>query len=149
MMIEAGINSYITVDEALDFLKGSKLYEEFAGLPDEEKEYQLRQAVLRIERMPFSGRKKSVMQFLSFPREGQNEIPYQVKAAQALEAAAALDNEAESRLSMQAQGVSSVTVGQVSESYSGTGKMSNMQGLKSQEAFALLRRYLAGSFSIV
>lgn len=149
MMIEVGINSYITVEEALEILMGSKLYDRFAALSDEGKEYQLKQAAQRMEQLPFTGRKKSIMQYMSFPRKGQDDVPYQIRAAQALEAAAPLDSQAESRRTLQSQGVTSVTVGQVSESYGNKNNAQKLLGLFSEEAFTLIRRYLAGSFPIV
>lgn len=150
MSLIAGLNSYITLEEANEMLKGEKLYEQYAALSDEQKEKLLRDAALRIDLLNFTGRKKSVMQYMEFPRNYQNEVPYQVKYAQAAEAVCVLDTEAENRRMMQEQGVTSVTLGKVSESYSGTAAGSTaLHGLHSSAAYALLRRYIAGSCPIV
>ena len=87
------------------------------------------------------------MQYMEFPRSYQDEVPYQVKSAQAAEAVSVLDTESESRRLMQEQGVTAVTLGKVSESYGGRAIASN--GLRSSDAFLFLRKYIAGSVAIV
>ena len=149
-MLEVGTDSYITVDEAKELLEGDKLYDRFAVLSEAEQEYLLKRAAERIDLLPLSGRKKSVLQYMAFPRAGQSDVPYQVKSAQAAEAVCALDTEAESRRTLQAQGVKAVTLGQVSKSYSdNSGSGQSFCGLHSERAFSLLRRYIAGSFPII
>ena len=150
MILIVGYNSYITVSEADELLQGDVLYEKFSAMTTEQKEKLLTDAAMRIDALPLSGRKKSVMQYMEFPRSYQDEVPYQVKSAQASEAVSVLDTESESRRLMQEQGVTSVTLGKVSESYgSGTTGAEKYKGLHSAAAFALLRRYISGSFPIV
>ncbi len=149
-MITIGLNSYITLDEAKELLEGEELYEKFVSLTEAQQEKLLTGAAERIDLLSLSGKKKSIMQYMEFPRNYQNEVPYQVKCAQAAEAVCVLDTEAENRRMMQEQGVTSVTLGKVSESYSGTAAGSTaLHGLHSSAAYALLRRYIAGSFPIV
>ena len=149
-MLTVGVNSYITVAEAEELLAGDKLYDSFAALTNEQKKKLLTDAAMRIDAMHFSGRKKSVMQYMEFPRSYMNEVPYQVKSAQAQEAVYMLDKDAESRRIMQEQGVKSVTLGKVSESYEdGSGTRKSYGGLYSAAAYTLLKRYLAGSVPIV
>lgn len=150
MILIVGYNSYITVSEADELLQGDVLYEKFSAMTTEQKEKLLTDAAMRIDALPLSGRKKSVMQYMEFPRSYQDEVPYQVKSAQASEAVSVLDTESESRRLMQEQGVTSVTLGKVSESYgSGTTGAEKYKGLHSAAAFVLLRRYISGSFPIV
>lgn len=149
-MLTVGVNSYITVAEAEELLTGDKLYDSFAALTNEQKEKLLTDAAMRIDAIHFSGRKKSVMQYMEFPRSYMNEVPYQVKSAQAAEAVIVLDQDAESRRTMQEQGVKSVTLGKVSESYDDSSSTRKAyRGLYSAAAFSLLKRYLAGSVPIV
>lgn len=149
-MITVGLNSYITLSEADELLRGDKLYEQYAALAEDQQEKLLKDAALRIDALPFSGQKKSVMQYMEFPRNYQTEVPYQVKSAQAIEAVSVLDSESENRIALHEQGVASVTLGKVSESYrSGSSQFIRQKGLHSSAAFSLLRRYLSGSFPIV
>lgn len=149
-MIEVGIDSYVTVDEAKELLEGDNLYDRFVALSEAEQENLLKRAAERIDLLPLIGRRKSVLQYMAFPRMGQSDVPYQVKTAQAAEAVCVLDTEAESRRALQLQGVRSVTLGQVGESYSdNSGSGQSFCGLHSERAFCLLRRYISGSFPIV
>lgn len=149
-MLTVGTDSYITVDEAKELLEGDKLYDRFAALSEAEQEYLLKRAAERIDVLPLSGRKKSMQQYMAFPRMGQSDVPYQVRTAQAAEAICVLDSEAESRRELRAQGITSITLGQVSESYgSSSDSAQGFCGLHSERAYSLLRRYIAGSFPIV
>lgn len=148
-MLTVGVDSYVTIEEAIQLAEGHPFYSQFVNSNITEKECLLREAAMKIELLPFSGRKKSIMQYLSFPRENQQEVPYQVKSAQVLEALESFDKEKNQRLEWKAQGISSVTLGQVSESYNGNEKRKTLGLLRSETASALLRRYLSGSFPIV
>lgn len=148
-MLIVGVNSYVTLEEAREYVLGDKMYEKFLALSEEMQEYSLREAAERIDLLPLTGRKKSVMQSMAFPRDHQFDVPYQVKSAQVAEALAAIDGERSERQELQAQGVMSVTLGQVSESYSGSGAYYISLGLKSEKAYYLLHRYIAGSVAIV
>ena len=148
-MLNVGENSYITIAEAEELLAGKALHTEFVALSSEVKEKLLIDAAMRIDSLIYSGRKRSVMQYMEFPRNTMNEVPYQVKYAQALEAVSVLDKDAESRRNLQEQGVTSVTLGKVSESYGNSTVKQKYRGLYNSEAFSLLRRYFAGSVPIV
>lgn len=150
-MIEVGVNSYITLGEAENILQGDRLYDAYSALTQEQKEKLITDAAMRIEALPLSGRKKALNQIMEFPRTDQEEVPYQVKYAQAAEAVCVLDTESESRISFQEQGIASVTIGKVSESYSGSSVsgIRRYKGLHSPMAYDLLKRYIAGSFPIV
>ncbi len=149
-MITTGVDSYITVHESEELLRGHKLYDPYLALPELSKERLLKEAVMRIDSLPFSGRKYGLGQKMAFPRNGSAEIPYRVKMAQAIEAACVLDSEAENRRLMAEQGVRSVTLGKVSESYSENGNdVFRLKGLRSRDAYMMLRMYLLGSAPIV
>ena len=149
-MIETGVNSYITVSEAEALLQGDRQRESFAALTNSQKEQLLINAAMRVDSLPYAGRKKNSSQLMEFPRDNMSEVPYRVRLAQAAEAVCVLDKEAESRRELADQGVTSVTVGKVSESYGDTNNRSwDRIGLKSRAAYYLLRSYLAGSVPIV
>ena len=154
-MLVAGVNSYITVSEAEELLQGDRLCDAFAALPEVIREKLLKDAALRVDSLPYAGRKSRSDQMMEFPREGMTEIPYRVKLAQAVEAVSVLDSEAEERRRMVEQGVIAVTVGKVSESYGGHGSgQSNSTnswdkiGLKTKTAYYLLKTYMVKSARI-
>ena len=142
-MLTVGINSYVTLEEAMSLSQGMKQAEKFAALSDTAQENLLRNAAARIDLLPLTGSKRSVSQAMAFP----SEVPEQVKTAQVLEALASLDDERSMRQSLQNQGVTSVTLGEVSESYGGSVAASD--GLTCPDACQLLRGYIAGSVMIV
>ena len=100
-MLNVGENSYITIAEAEELLAGKALHTEFVALSSEVKEKLLIDAAMRIDSLIYSGRKRSVMQYMEFPRNTMNEVPYQVKYAQSVEAVSVLDKNAESRRNLQ------------------------------------------------
>ena len=159
-MLVVGMNSYITVSEAEELLQGDRLCDAFAALPEVIREKLLKDAALRVDSLPYAGRKSRSDQMMEFPREGMTEIPYRVKLAQAVEAVSVLDSEAEERRRMVEQGVIAVTVGKVSESYAGhsgtsnrgnqtdTDKSWDKVGLKTRTAYYLLKTYMVKSARI-
>ena len=147
MILIVGYNSYVTVEEAKELLDGNAFYEKFNALSESKQQKLLCDSAMRIDSLPFEGRKKDIAQYMEFPRGQQEEVPFQVKQAQVLEAVCVLDDEAESRRKIQEQGVTSVTLGKVSESYGGVTATSG--GLRSPDAFLLLRKYISGSVAIV
>lgn len=148
-MLTVGTNTYISVDEVGYYAADSKFYQAFLALSDEEKESLLRKAAMKIDLLPLTGRKKSVFQKMAFPRDYQTDLPENVKMAQAIETLAYLDSERLARQDLQNQGVKSVTLGQVGESYGDGVKTGSMSVLNSSEAYTLLRQYLVGSAVIV
>ena len=112
----------------------------------EQQEIALKLAAMRIDMLPFESTKLSNEQVLEFPRKPSTVIPRQVKIAQAFEAVEGTDREKSERLELQNQGVTSINLGGISESYGG--KVSN-GGLMSSMAYKLLRKYICGSAVIV
>lgn len=145
-MLTVGVDTYITVSEATEMLCGSNCYEYWNTLSIEQQENALRLAAMRIDMLPFGSTKLSSVQPLEFPRKPDTTVPQQVRIAQAFEAAESTDTEKSERLELQAQGVTSINLGGISESYGG--KISN-GGLVSSTAYKLLRKYICGSAVIV
>lgn len=148
-MLTFGENSYVTVSEAEELLIGNKFRESFMVLSTEEKEALLIAAAMRVDSLPFRGRKYDPRQAMEFPRNKMKSVPFRVKMAQVSEAVCVLDSEAENRRSMAEQGVTSVTLGKVSEGYGGTSGSWDKTGLKSRAAYYFLRPYTFGGTPIV
>ncbi|WP_050697722.1 DnaT-like ssDNA-binding protein [Anaeromassilibacillus senegalensis] len=147
-MLTVGTDTYITTAEADDLLYGDQGYGRWTTLTEPEKEGYLKAAALHIELLRYAGRKHSIFQEMSFPRDMNRDVPAAVKRAQALEALALTDAQAQSRRSLQEQGVQSISLGKASESYKDmdSGRRSPVC---SMDAAGLLRPYLLGSAAIV
>ena len=97
-----------------------------------------------IDRLPLKGWKSQEAQALAFPRYPDAEIPETVKEATFEEALALLERGNSQRRKLQAEGVTSMSLGGLSETYAPrAGK-----GLLSQEAKELLRPWLLGAVRI-
>jgi len=95
--------------------------------------------------MPLRGRKTDLHQPLAFPRYPDTEIPEAVKEACCEEALAILESGNSQRRKLQQEGVQSITLGSMSETYiAGAGR-----GMLSQEAKELLRPWLIGAVTII
>ena len=146
-MLTVGVNSYVTLDEAVMILKTYKRdISAFLKLGTMQREQLLLGAALNIDTLVFSGFKSDKSQAMEFPRNGTNDIPFAVKAAQVLEAFSFTDEKKASRESLRRQGVKSVSIGDVSESYD---SLSLGENTVCDEAFKLLRKYTAGSVRLV
>ena len=142
--IEVGENSYIDIEEADEYFAGRLHAESWGQADDETKEKALKQATREIDRQPLKGRKATDTQELAFPRYPDTEIPEAVKEACCEEALALLERGNSQRRKLQQEGVQSITLGNMSETYAaGAGK-----GILSQEAKELLKPWLLGSVFI-
>ncbi len=148
-MLTVGTDTYITIEEVGTYAADNQFYQAFLALSTEEKELLIRKAAMKIDCLSFTGRKKDSSQSMAFPRDYQTDVPNEVKTAQALETLAYLDSEKQKRQDLQNQGVKSVTLGQVSESYGDSIKTGSMSIFGNSETYWLLRKYLAGSAVIV
>lgn len=142
------MQSYLTVQEADDRICTSLLSTDawrlaWAALSEEDKEVCLSAAMTRIEALPYTGAPALPKQERAFPRRGETEVSEEVKTALALEACASCNTEAATRSVLQAQGVKSFSVGNLSESYE-LGS-SSMAKLYSPTARQLLAKYLMGA----
>lgn len=164
---EPEIIGYVTVEEATEFITNfytetDPAYQRWAELSEKGKEIYLRKGFYQIERLPFIGCKKDLTQPTQFPRCFQDEVPVEVKYAQISQAVGESDEtaagDAAYRLNLQRQGVSSFTIGKLSESYGGDRNTSVSAGGASAglagsfinaEALVWLQQYIEGSFPIV
>ena len=142
------MKSYLTTQEAdrkisAFLLSADAQRTAWEALAETDKEICLSQATARIEALPYTGAPASGRQEGAFPRTGDSEISEEVKAAIALEACACCNAEANTRIAMQAQGVKSFSVGNLSESY----KLGDsVEKLYSPMAHQLLAKYLRGAY---
>lgn len=145
-MLTVGVDTYISVDEATEILGGSEEFTRWEALSTEQQENALKEAVMHIDMLTLAGTKLSAEQSLEFPRKPYLYIPQQVKLAQAYEAVEVACGEGSERIRLQSQGVTSITLGSVSESYNG--KISG-SGMLSTKSARLMRKYIIGSAVIV
>lgn len=164
---EKPVIGYVTVDEATEFITNfytetDPAYQRWTELSEKGKEIYLRKGFYQIERLPFIGCKKDPAQATQFPRCFQNEVPVEVKYAQVAQAVGDSDESAAGdaayRLNLQRQGVSSFTIGKLSESYGGDRNTSVSAGSAgaglagsfiNAEAMVWIQQYIEGSFPIV
>lgn len=145
-MLTVGIDTYVTVSEADEIITGchhDSLLEKWLALSDNDKECYLRTATYKIDCLPVNGYKHNVKQVLQFPRGISSDIPYKVKLAVAEEALSMTDIELLKRISLQQQGISSITLGSASESYGNSSVKTN--SLLSKTAYNYMRQFIVGS----
>lgn len=116
--------SYITAAEADELAAAYCPQSEFLSLSDERKEALLRLATISIDAvekislgMGFNGKKLEISQENEFPRDLYNPVPFAVKLACCVEAAALAGGEDAERLKLRRGGVSSVSIAGASESF--------------------------------
>jgi len=159
-VIEVGENSYIDITDADTYFATRYGASAWAALSDETKDQLLITATQRIDALRLKGRKYVYTQTLNFPRYLDRNIEYQqdylydvnlntipevVKKATCEEALALLNTEATKRRELQNQGVTSFTIGKLSETFSGNVSSSS---LLSVEAKNLLKSWIAGKVKI-
>ena len=144
MSIIVGENSYIDIEGADEYFAGRLHAERWGETSDADKEIALRQATKEIDRQLLKGRKATDTQELAFPRYPDTEVPEAVKEACCEIALALLERGNSQRRKLQQEGVQSLSLGNMSETYApGAGR-----GLISQEAKELLRPWLLGGVNI-
>ena len=148
-MVTVGVDTYIAANEVGCYAPDRKLYMAFLDFDEGEKDYFVRKAAIKIDSLPLTGKKKNPSQPMEFPRDYQTEVPDDVKIAQAIETLTYADSERARRQELQNQGVKSVTLGQVSESYGDGIRKGSESAFNNPEAYLLLRKYIAGSAAIV
>lgn len=164
MSITTNVDSYVTVVEADQYV--AQFYVEdsptsirWTALNEPSKEIYLRQGFAQIERLPFLGTKLEDNQPAQFPRHlcnyGNVEIPIEVKYAQIEQALSLSDVERSSessyRRNLQREGVSSFSIGKLSESYGGAdvSVATSARSALTIEALAWINNWIRGSFPIV
>lgn len=153
-----GQDTYISLEDAdayiaANYRASNTTRKAWAGLEDPEKEALLLQACQTIDAQLLGGCQTEPDQPLAFPRRpyqfpAETGAPEKVKQAQVEIALYGISEEkagADRRAALQAQGVQSFSVGELSEAYSGNGSGRNNAEIPARAAL-LLRRYLSGGF---
>ena len=146
-MSETTITAYVTTEEAAAYFAGRLHVDPWTETGDSDKQAALTMATRVIDRLLLQGRKADPEQALAFPRYPDTEVPTPIKDACCEEALALLERGKSQRKALQAEGVVSVTVGSVSETYAAGGSAA-ARGLLSLEARELLRPWLLGAVAI-
>lgn len=137
--------AYATVEEATTYFASRLHAEAWTSASAADKGKALSMATQAIDRQPLKGSKSDSAQTLGFPRYPDTEVPQAVKDATCEEALALLERGDSQRRKLQAEGVTSMSIGGLSETYAaGSGR-----GLLSQEARELLRPWLLGAVNII
>ncbi len=137
--------SYVTAEEATTYFASRLHAEAWTAAADVDKQKALDMATRVIDRTPVAGVKAAYNQVNQFPRYPDAEVPQAVKDATCEEALALLERGNNQRRKLQAEGVTSFTVGGLSETYAAGVRGG---GLVSQEAKELLRPWLLGAVNI-
>ena len=155
--VTVGVDSYVTFDEAEAFAAGIYGANAWAGLSDADKARCLITAARSIDALMLKGRKLSSDQRMEFPRviiehapawselyEGADTdevVPQSVKDAQVLEAVSIASSGGgdSQRARLQREGVTSISIGSLSESYGGVAATGR---LRSDEAHKLMGRWI-------
>lgn len=138
------MSAYVTLEEANTYFASRLHAEAWTSATDTDKQKALDMATRAIDRTPVKGVKATYDQVNQFPRYPDTEVPQAVKDACCEEALALLERGNSQRRKLQAEGVTSVSIGGLSETYAvGSGR-----GLLSQEAKELLRPWLLGAVRI-
>lgn len=150
-MLKKGVNSYLSLDEADELIAYVDTFGAWKELPEDKREQYLILAALHIDSLILSSHKHNPNQPLQFPRgQSTEEIPRAVLAAQAIEARALSDTQSAQRASLQEQGVTSIKLGNTSESYSDSAvTQAGTRQLMSKQAYNLMRPFMLGSAAIV
>ena len=153
MELEPGNNSYVTIEEADGYIarfhKGDTA-DYWSGLSEQRKTTALLVACAELNSLPFAGRATYKDQPLSFPRHPSKDVPQAICYAQieiALLPFAQCPAEVKSnqRLELQRQGVTSFSLGDLSESYGGvSGMVMEYPFLLNERISRLISRYLHG-----
>lgn len=157
MSLIINTDSYITLEEANTYIqsyytKTDSLRTIWEALEDEQKEILLRRSFMKINSLPFTGRKLNSNQSLPFPRFGSDNGMNNVKAAQveyALYKSDKMNNsEIEQRQVLRSLGIKKYSIGDLSEEFTSSGvSHSNYFGLNI-EAYQYLKPYLGGGYRI-
>lgn len=164
-----GTNSYVTLEEAEQYiadyyLTTDNLRIQWNSLPTEDKQTALRKSARLIDALPLVGRKATNTQTMAFPRIRRGPmclgaeagaIPQEVKDSQVEQTLFSLDsvaaNQVATRAALQRQGVSSFTLGDLSESYGGNtlaSYTSYVTSSCSNKVLVLLSDWLSGGFRV-
>lgn len=146
-MLQVNVNSYISYDEAAVYFDDRLHKDVWTSFDYTVCEKALIMASRRIDTLMLSGVKSNKEQAMEFPRTVTNGVvPDKVKYAVCEEALYILPG-TDKRAELQAAGVDSYGIGDLSESFKGKGSFA-AGGLQSIEAMRYMRGYL-NSYGIV
>jgi hypothetical protein len=178
LTVTVGTNSYVTLDEADAYMANRVGMAAWDDANAYERSAALLMAARRVDSLRFRGIKYDEEQTMQFPRVmwgqgqtryseeherysamsnvagwiGDDVVPQAVKDAQCEEALAivATADEDVDRISMQAQGVTAVRIGEFSESYGNVSgsSLSSSAIIRSSDALSFLKPWLAGTVRI-
>ena len=150
-MSETTITAYVTIEEAETYFASRLHVDPWTEAGDSDKQVALTMATRAIDRLQLRGRKADPEQGLAFPRHPNADVPMAVKEACCEEALALMERGDSQRRKLQAEGITSITIGSLSETYApgAGGSGAAGRGLLSQEARELLRPWLLGSVNII
>jgi len=140
--------AYVTVQEADTYFSERLFSEVWINASPEDKQKALVMATKSIDRKPLRGRKTDPQQELAFPRNGDTEVPQEVKDACCEEALAILSSAGNQHsLYGPKPGLKSIQIGKTREEYfspaeGGTTAFSSR--FLSPEAWQLLRFWIGG-----
>ena len=144
IILEVGVNTYVTLEEANSILEAVFDNEEWKLLTDEQKKACLVNATNKINLLAVKGSKLDTEQALIFPRNWENAVSDKVKMAQCYEALEICRYNYKREREMNS-GIVSRSMESVSVTYA---KQSNNQkGLYSKDSFNFLREYLILTYS--
>jgi hypothetical protein len=171
-----GTDTYISVTDADNYVEKHYTTNDpfrlaWGSLYDDDKQIYLRNATTTIDSLTLTGKKKDMSQTLQFPRAYQNNVyyseydedyeyyngyysqivvPEDVKNAQVEIAIFNTDEQANQRLMLQAQGVTSFSMGDLSENYGKSKAIYSLEAiLKSPKAIKIMRKYIGGTFNVI
>lgn len=146
---------YVTLEEAneyieIHYLSKDNLRVNWNALSDDDRRVLLNRSFQTIELLPFAGKKASPEQTSVFPRWHMREVPATVKWAQIENALALSDASAVEDATyyerLRAHGITSYTIGNLSESFGSTSYDSKTTGILSETARRLLQPLLGGGY---
>ena len=160
-MLIVNVDTYITLDEANAYISQyyiatDPLRIQWEAMSNDDKEIILRKSFIKINSLPFTGRKKNLNQSLPFPRlcNWSTNDMIKVKYAQAEQSIQSLDTviaqENEDRIRLRRAGVTQYRIGDLSEKLQDglpVDSNANFYGL-AESAYAYLSKWLQGGYRI-
>ena len=146
MILEKGVNSYITVEEAIELLELEKPeeVESFKKLDGKKQEYSLIKATSKIESLNIKGEEG-----LKFPLPYQKIVPFEVELCCVLEALYIATGKITEELEVFKKGIVSESNKTASVTYNTTliNKYKDIV-FNNLEAYKLIERYVSNSYQI-
>lgn len=146
MTLTVGIDTYCTLDEALDYFTNRSLsLAEWTVISADTKEILLRMACQKLENEFYISSKVDSSQALQFPRVDIG-TPQDVKDAQAELALYLYQNKDNKVLNAKEMGLNSLSLGNESYTFTSGGAITNIMSVRANE---LLCKWLKKSFKVV